>query len=57
MGDALPAVWAALAFGVGLPIIAYIIPCALGKIDRLLEMGDLSFDSENALHAVPRCKR
>ncbi len=35
MGDALPAVWAALAFGVGLPIIAYIILRALGKIDPL----------------------
>ena len=35
MGDALPAVWAALAFGIGLPIIAYIILRALGKIDPL----------------------
>ena len=35
MGDALPAVWAALAFGIGLPIIAYIILRAIGKIDPL----------------------
>ena len=35
MGDALPAVWAALAFGIGLPIIAYTILRALGKIDPL----------------------
>ena len=35
MGSALPAVWAALAFGCGLPIIAYIILRALGKIDPL----------------------
>ena len=34
-GDALPAVWAALAFGIGLPIIAYIILRGLGKIDPL----------------------
>jgi hypothetical protein len=35
MGDALPAVWAALAFGIGLPVIAYIILRGLGKIDPL----------------------
>ncbi|MER2512161.1 MAG: sodium-dependent bicarbonate transport family permease [Nitrosomonas ureae] len=35
MGDALSAVWAALAFGFGLPIIAYIILRGLGKIDPL----------------------
>ncbi len=35
MGDALPAVWAALGFGIGLPIIAYIILRAIGKIDPL----------------------
>jgi uncharacterized protein len=35
MGDALPAVWAALAFGIGLPIIAYTILRAIGKIDPL----------------------
>ena len=35
MGSALPAVWAALAFGIGLPIVAYIILRALGKIDPL----------------------
>ena len=35
MGDALPAVWAALGFGIGLPIIAYIILRAVGRIDPL----------------------
>lgn len=35
MGDALSAVWAALAFGIVLPIIAYIILRGLGKIDPL----------------------
>ncbi|GKS69367.1 sodium-dependent bicarbonate transport family permease [Nitrosomonas sp. PY1] len=35
LADAIPAVWAALGFGVGLPIIAYIILRWLGKIDPL----------------------
>lgn len=35
MGSAIPAVWAALAFGIGLPIVAYIILRWLGKIDPL----------------------
>lgn len=35
MADAIPAVWAAIAFGVGLPIVAYIILRGLGKIDPL----------------------
>ncbi|SDA17922.1 hypothetical protein SAMN05216315_109104 [Nitrosospira sp. Nsp18] len=35
MGDALPAVYAAFLFGIGLPIVAYIILRGLGKIDPL----------------------
>jgi uncharacterized protein len=35
MGDALPAVGAAFLFGIGLPIIAYIILRGVGKIDPL----------------------
>lgn len=35
MSSALPAVWAALGFGIGLPIVAYIILRVLGKIDPL----------------------
>ncbi len=35
MGDALPAVAAAFLFGIGLPIVAYIILRAIGKIDPL----------------------
>ncbi|WP_255252047.1 sodium-dependent bicarbonate transport family permease [Nitrosomonas ureae] len=35
MGDALSAVWAALGFGIALPIVAYIILRGLGKIDPL----------------------
>lgn len=35
LASALPAVWAAFAFGIGLPIIAYIILRGLGKIDPL----------------------
>ena len=35
MSEALPAVWAALGFGIGLPIIAYIILRGIGKIDPL----------------------
>jgi uncharacterized protein len=35
MGDALPAVGAAFLFGIGLPILAYIILRGLGKIDPL----------------------
>jgi len=35
LGSAIPAVWAALAFGFGLPIVAYIILRGLGKIDPL----------------------
>ena len=35
MASAIPAVWAALAFGIGLPIIAYLILRLVGKIDPL----------------------
>ncbi|MBK7352609.1 MAG: sodium-dependent bicarbonate transport family permease [Nitrosomonas sp.] len=35
LADAIPAVWAAFGFGIGLPIVAYIILRGLGKIDPL----------------------
>jgi uncharacterized protein len=35
LGDAMPAVIAAFGFGIGLPIIAYIILRSIGKIDPL----------------------
>lgn len=35
LSDAMPAVWAAFGFGIGLPIVAYVILRALGKIDPL----------------------